>query len=158
MSFKRTLSLLKRPKKSKGDDAPLKVTSDENPVSTSSLNSSSQQQQERYGLQVLFDGTGKFPLDTSPPKESAVDIIAVHGLGGHPLTSFTNALTGCYWLRDLLPADFSHCRVLSFGWDATLFSNSIATFHDHAETLHVLTTLTLIWTEGAYKLCPTGMG
>jgi hypothetical protein len=135
MSFKRTLSLLKRPKESKGDDAPPKVASDEHPVSTSSLSSSSQQQQERHGLHVLFDGTGKFPLDTSPPEESAVDIVAVHGLGGHPLMSFTDASTGCCWLLDLLPADFSHCRVLSFGWDANVFSNSIATFHDHAETL-----------------------
>ena len=60
-----------------------------------------------YGLNLLYDGA-----DGDHPD---VDFVAVHGLGGHPLKSFTDAETGCCWLRDLLPSKFPHCRVLSYG-------------------------------------------
>ena len=69
----------------------------------------------RYGLNLLYDGA-----DVDHPD---VDFVAVHGLGGHPLKSFTDDETGCCWLRDLLPSDRPHCRVLSYGY-TDLFSEA----------------------------------
>ena len=63
---------------------------------------------QSYGLSLLYDGA-----DVDHPD---VDFVAVHGLRGHPLKSFTDDETGCCWLRDLLPSDRPHCRVLSFGY------------------------------------------
>jgi hypothetical protein len=60
-------SLLNRPRKrNKAGDALPKAASDENPLPTAS---SSQQQEERYGLQVLYDGIEMFALDPFPPEE-----------------------------------------------------------------------------------------
>lgn len=61
-----------------------------------------------YGLKLLYDGA-----DAS---YSDVDFVAVHGMKGHPLDTFTDVETGCCWLRDLLPLNFPHCRVLSYGY------------------------------------------
>lgn len=80
----------------------------------------------RYGLNLLYDG-----LDVDHPD---VDFVAVHGMNGHPLKSFTDAETGCCWLRDLLPSDRPHCRVLSYGY-TDLFTAVSVPIHDIAREL-----------------------
>ena len=80
----------------------------------------------RYGLNLLYDG-----LDVDHPD---VDFVAVHGMNGHSLRSFTDAETGCCWLRDLLPSDRPHCRVLSYGYIGH-FTASPASFYDIAREL-----------------------
>ena len=80
----------------------------------------------RYGLNLLYDG-----LDVDHPD---VDFVAVHGMNGHPLRSFTDAETGCCWLRDLLPSDHPHCRVLSYGY-TDLFTAVPVSFYDIAREL-----------------------
>ena len=45
-------------------------------------------------------------------------IIAIHGLSGHRVGSFT-ASNDVNWLRDLLPEQIPHSRILSYGYDST---------------------------------------
>ena len=45
-------------------------------------------------------------------------IIAIHGLGGHRVGSFT-ASNDVNWLRDLLPERISNSRILSYGYDSS---------------------------------------
>ncbi|SPO05328.1 uncharacterized protein DNG_08015 [Cephalotrichum gorgonifer] len=49
-----------------------------------------------------------------------VDIIAVPGLGSHPLDSWKSPYGNKVWLRDFLPADLPNIRVLLYGYDTTL--------------------------------------
>ncbi|KAJ5546882.1 hypothetical protein N7494_004467 [Penicillium frequentans] len=63
------------------------------------------------GLKLLFDGT-------SP----RIDIVAVHGLGGHRENSWT-ADDGTNWLQSLLPRDLPDCRILSWGYNASTAPN-----------------------------------
>ncbi|OGE56876.1 hypothetical protein PENARI_c002G02290 [Penicillium arizonense] len=61
---------------------------------------------EQNGLELLYDGPGT---------DSKVDLVAVHGLGGHRERSWT-AANGVNWLRDLLPVDIPNARVVSWGY------------------------------------------
>lgn len=53
------------------------------------------------------------PADFS---DAQADIIAIHGLGGSSLRSWTSNRSKVMWLRELLQAKFSDCRVLSYGY------------------------------------------
>ncbi|KAK8209716.1 hypothetical protein IWZ01DRAFT_527990 [Phyllosticta capitalensis] len=48
-------------------------------------------------------------------------IVAVHGLGGDPFSTFTR--NNCLWIRDLLPSSpyFENARIMTFGYDARAF-------------------------------------
>ena len=81
----------------------------------------------KYGLQLLYNGA-----DADQPD---VDSIAVHGMGGHPLKTFTDAETGCCWLRDLLQLNSPHCRVFSYGYHADILANVPASTSDLAREL-----------------------
>ena len=84
----------------------------------------------RYGLNLLYDGA-----DVDHPD---VDFVAVHGLRGHPLKSFTDAETGCCWLRDLLPSSLPHCRVLSYGYGDLLSEVPVSLYDIARELLSAL--------------------
>lgn len=43
-------------------------------------------------------------------------IVAIHGLNGHPLDTWTKATK--LWLRDFLPGVMPEARILSFGYDS----------------------------------------
>lgn len=47
-------------------------------------------------------------------------IIAIHGLNGHPIESWTagKKSSGVLWLRDLLPTLIPSARILSYGYSA----------------------------------------
>ncbi len=79
------------------------------------------------GLQLLYDG--------ADPHHPDVDFVAVHGVGGHPVKSFTDAETGCCWLRDLLPSNSPHCRVFSYGYSADFPAKASTSIFDHARSL-----------------------
>ncbi|VTT58628.1 unnamed protein product, partial [Fusarium fujikuroi] len=49
-----------------------------------------------------------------------VDIIAVPGLGSHPLGSWKSPNSDDVWLRDFLSKDMPNIRVLLYGYDTTL--------------------------------------
>ena len=50
-------------------------------------------------------------------EEASVDIVAVHGLGGHQYDTWTHD-NGIMWLRDLLPQDIPNARVMTWGYDS----------------------------------------
>lgn len=93
----------------------------------------SQPDETPYGLQLIYDGTKALEKEGDASDKGGVDIVAVHGLNGHPLLSFTDASTGCCWLRDLLPMDFPHCRVFTYAYDANTIAHQIpVTFNELA--------------------------
>ncbi|KAK2590321.1 hypothetical protein QQS21_011997 [Conoideocrella luteorostrata] len=65
-----------------------------------------------YGVHDLRQGS---PVS---PKDIAVDLVAVHGLGGHAYNTWTHSGTGTFWLRDLLPDRLPGVRTLVFGFNA----------------------------------------
>ncbi|KAG8779363.1 hypothetical protein FRC16_003451, partial [Serendipita sp. 398] len=74
-------------------------------------------------------------LELAAGQDPIVDIVAIHGLDGHREQSWT-AEDGTLWLRDLLPTDLPHARVLTYGYDADTRSfshTSTRTIFRHAE-------------------------
>jgi hypothetical protein len=54
-----------------------------------------------------------------------VDIVAIYGLNGHCLTTWTHEKSGINWLTDMLPMVVPASRVMSFSCNSVLqFSKS----------------------------------
>lgn len=87
--------------------------------------------EEKYGLFCVHNQ----PRD----KANTIDIVAVHGLNGHfEKTWETKASSGktVNWLKDFLPKQMPHARIMSFGYNSTvLFSKSAADIGTYAEQL-----------------------
>jgi hypothetical protein len=67
--------------------------------------------------------------------ERSPDIIAIHGICGDPLKTWTHE-SGALWLRDFLPKDINGARVFSFGYDAEVaLTKSLASLDDFARSL-----------------------
>jgi hypothetical protein len=86
---------------------------------------------ERFGLFTFHEG-----------EESFIDIIAVHGLGGHYEDTWTwtpkkkNSGTECNWLKDLLPDEIPNARIMSFGYNSEVaLSKSIGDIDTFADQL-----------------------
>ena len=76
-------------------------------------------------------------------------IIAVHGLGGHAMTTWTHDSTGKLWLRDFLPRTIPNARIMTFGYDSRVVgSKSVIGMMGNANNL--LTQLSLL--RGTYKV------
>ena len=45
-------------------------------------------------------------------------VVAVHGLGGHAMATWTHESTGKLWLRDFLPHTIPNARIMTFGYDS----------------------------------------
>ena len=45
-------------------------------------------------------------------------IVAVHGLGGHAMATWTHDPTGKLWLRGFLPHTIPNARIMKFGYDS----------------------------------------
>ncbi|KAI8271594.1 hypothetical protein K4K56_003168 [Colletotrichum sp. SAR 10_98] len=71
---------------------------------------------------------GLIPIWPDPQNENAsdiptdVDLIAIHGVGGHAVETWTCG--DRFWLRDFLPLDFPRARVLTFGFDGSVVFNT----------------------------------
>ncbi|PVF97371.1 TPR-like protein [Serendipita vermifera] len=73
--------------------------------------------------------------ELSAGENPVVDIVAIHGFGGHSERSWT-AANGTMWLRDLLPLDIPNARILTYGYDLdtrSFTSTSIQSIFRHAE-------------------------
>ncbi|KAK0645815.1 Alpha/Beta hydrolase protein [Cercophora newfieldiana] len=72
----------------------------------------------RFGLHILRDA----PSNARRP----IDVVAVHGLNGHPFETWTQAGKGdsTLWLKDLLHTKLPGVRVMTFGYDATVLGNT----------------------------------
>ena len=63
-------------------------------------------------------------------------IIAVHGLCGDPLETWTEETSGNLWLRDFLPSQVPNTRIMSYGYDSSVaFSKSEIELSDVAADL-----------------------
>jgi hypothetical protein len=62
--------------------------------------------------------------------------VAVHGLGGDAIDTWTHPKSNAFWLKDFLPQHIPDTRILTFGYDAaTAFFESTAEVIDHAKSL-----------------------
>ncbi|RLL97496.1 hypothetical protein CFD26_104983 [Aspergillus turcosus] len=86
--------------------------------------------EERPALTTVYRG-----------ENPVVDIVAVHGLNGDAVKSFTSSKTHSLWLgdEDMLPRDVPDCRVLTFSYPASVVDvfgrTSSDTILQHATTL-----------------------
>ncbi|KAF9877324.1 hypothetical protein CkaCkLH20_05024 [Colletotrichum karsti] len=92
-------------------------------------NKPDEQTQEDYGLFLLHPEPGSAAID--------IDIVAVHGLGGHWKDTWTDDAASKLWLRDFVPAQFpaTACRIWSFGYNSRSLSNSVEDIDDAATSL-----------------------
>lgn len=74
---------------------------------------------------LIKEQLGLFPFQPDSA-ESFVDIVAVHGLGGHYEDTWTwkpanaNSDTPCNWLKDLLPVEIPNARIMSFRYNSAV--------------------------------------
>lgn len=87
--------------------------------------------EQRYGMFTF--------VDKPDDEDDVIDIVAVHGLGGHYEKTWTpNSETPQQqnWLKDLLPSRVPNARVMSFGYNsAVAFSKSVGDISTFAEQL-----------------------
>lgn len=100
-------------------------------------NSSSAVKPHKFnGLYMVSDGqlTKKANiLDTS----YEVNIIAIHGLGGHAYDTWTDQKTKTFWLKDILPDDIPGARIFTYGFPSHgAWSGSLGTLSDYATTMN----------------------
>lgn len=87
-------------------------------------------EQQKLGLVLLTPNLTANQIDEQSP-----DIIAIHGICGDPLKTWTHE-NGNLWLRDFLPEDINGVRVFSFGYDAEVaLTKSRATLDNFARSL-----------------------
>jgi predicted alpha/beta-fold hydrolase len=128
MASKNILSIFKRNKKDK-------AKSNEVDPTLHSTETRDAQPYRKLGLIQLYDGTASVNSDPN-----RADIVAVHGINGDPLESFTHssASSACCWLRDLLPNDIPECRVFSYGYDDAGFVLPGASLSTPSNTIRML--------------------
>ncbi|KAH8745732.1 Alpha/Beta hydrolase protein [Hyaloscypha finlandica] len=91
------------------------------------------------GKETAPESVGLFLLERNPPRQIYdIDIIAVHGLGGHWERTWKDSETNKVWLRDFLPLQLRDSninpRVFSYGYDSSVaFSRSITDINDVAD-------------------------
>ncbi|XPS79550.1 hypothetical protein M3J09_011531 [Ascochyta lentis] len=83
-------------------------------------------------VEVILD-----PLKYGSSSSSiTADIIAVHGLGSNPETTWTNPETGTHWLRDVLALQFSTCRIAQVNHDTRWDAHSpVQSLRDYGQTI-----------------------
>ncbi|XXH01286.1 hypothetical protein Hte_007641 [Hypoxylon texense] len=95
--------------------------------------------EDNAGLKILYSPTGS-------NLQTEVDIVCIHGLGGHREDTWTakQPETGrtVFWIKDFLPAELPHARIMTYGYSSRVFSVKYLTqrtLYSHSKTL--LTTL-----------------
>jgi hypothetical protein len=67
---------------------------------------------------------------------SVCSVVAVHGLGGDAIETWTHPRSNAFWLKDILPAQIPDARILTFGYNAAAaFGRSTSDVIDHAKSL-----------------------
>jgi hypothetical protein len=62
--------------------------------------------------------------------------VAVHGLGGDEITTWTHPKSKAFWLKDFLPQQIPDARIMTFGYNAAAaFGQSTAEIFNHAKSL-----------------------
>ncbi|KAF7593472.1 hypothetical protein BBP40_011478 [Aspergillus hancockii] len=75
-----------------------------------------------------------------PAGPPSVEIVAVHGLNGDAIKTWTDETSNICWLKDLLPTHINNARVLTWGYNANINSlmgrsTSSDRILQHAQTL-----------------------
>ena len=69
-----------------------------------------------------------------------VDIVAIHGINGHPFKTWTHGDGAC-WIRDFLPGHLPGARIFTFGYESKVaFTLSTGGLGDFARSLLVALT------------------
>ncbi|KAK5994660.1 Protein SERAC1-like protein [Cladobotryum mycophilum] len=63
-----------------------------------------------YGVTVLYQ--------PSDPEEAVFDLVAIHGLKGHAIKTWTHKQSQVMWLRDLLPKGLPNARIMTYGYNS----------------------------------------
>jgi hypothetical protein len=100
-------------------------------------------------------------LLVSPSKETtttfveySTDLVAIHGLSGHRMKTWT-ADNGRFWLKEFLLSELPYARIFTFGYNSELtFSKSAATIDDFA--IGLLDELDNFRTNPEVLLCCSG--
>ncbi|KAM7210098.1 ankyrin repeat protein [Rhypophila decipiens] len=88
----------------------------------------SQGKKQDFGLHTLIHKDKEAP--------GCIDIIAIHGLNGHYLNTWTNPKTGFNWLKEVIPGVAATARVMSFSYNSMLpFSKSTSGIRVFAQQL-----------------------
>lgn len=116
----------------------------------------STREQSRLAERAKIDDTGRpavhglaqmWPrpeFDSLVNIETEADLIAIHGLGGHPQNTWTAGKHS--WLEDFLPVDLPQLRIMVFGYnDARTFSGSGSNIENTA--LDLLEDITRLWRQ-----------
>ncbi|KAI9889405.1 MAG: hypothetical protein M1814_005341 [Vezdaea aestivalis] len=120
-----------RGRKSKGNDAGSSTTPNETSL-LESVGKEPNTQPLNAKPSELYDHVGLFELSKSNDDAKTVDVIAVHGLQGHPYRTWTHE-NGHLWIQDSLTESVPFARIMTFGYDSTIaFSKSVAKIDDKA--------------------------
>ncbi|CAG9982688.1 unnamed protein product [Clonostachys byssicola] len=66
--------------------------------------------------------------------QTILDIVAIHGLGGHPIKTWRSGKS--VWLRDFLPSAIPEARIFTFGYSSkTTFAKTVSEIGDFAREL-----------------------
>ncbi|KAI1179558.1 hypothetical protein F4777DRAFT_574864 [Nemania sp. FL0916] len=71
-----------------------------------------------YGLHEVAGPRSKDSMD------DIVDLVAIHGLGGHALGTWTDKRSGTCWIRDHLHYHIPNVRIMTFGYNAKRTSHN----------------------------------
>jgi hypothetical protein len=103
-------------------------------VTTEELGTMARPEGNQNGMHIFQDK----PSD----QDGLVDIIAVHGLGGHPEKTWTwtssksNIGESHNWLQEFLPKQVPTARIMSFGYNSTIaLSRSVGRITTFADQL-----------------------
>ncbi|KAF2177519.1 hypothetical protein K469DRAFT_357075 [Zopfia rhizophila CBS 207.26] len=105
------------------------IPSAQQAASPNDAGSSTNTKKPKHGIHTLY------PLENRNPDNITVDIVAVHGLMGDAFRTWTSSDTKKLWLRDFLPETISSARILTFAYDAGVFSRSVLAIKDCAQNL-----------------------
>lgn len=101
---------------------------------------------------VSREHIGLFELSKDGSEGKTVDVVAVHGLQGHPYKTWEHE-NGHIWLQDSLTKDISFARIMTFGYESTVaFSKSVARIDDKAlDLLNRLSSKRLALKDGSSR-------
>jgi hypothetical protein len=108
-------------------------------LSAESVNAATNADDEKYGLFQLYEPSEsrRVPVNTKTADQRLcdVDIVAIHGINGDALRTWTHTNGKC-WLKDFLPDSLPRARIYSFGYASELaFNHSLAVLGDFARRL-----------------------
>ena len=82
--------------------------------------------------------------------DSYTSLVAIHGLNGDPMGTWTHQIGQPMWLRDILPQALPNVRILTYGYDAS-FRNFTAEQDIRKSSINLLSELADLRTEQAVR-------